>query len=73
MSDEEWLAAAAEHDVTYGEDLPRFAPGDLVRGVPGHPEEEVARVVACDLHGCTLEGGARYAVEVLERVEGGGM
>jgi hypothetical protein len=68
LSDAAWLAASAEHDVTYGEDLPRFAPGDLVRGIPGHPEADVARVVACDLHGCTLEDGARYSPERLELV-----
>lgn len=39
----------------------RFSPGDLVVT----PIGERAIVASCDLHGCTLGNGARYAPEVL--------
>lgn len=51
------------------EEKPLFAPGEMVET----PMGEHQRVIQCDLHGCTVDNGtprgARYAPEVLVRIE----
>jgi hypothetical protein len=46
-------------------DTPKFRPGDLVHSIPGYPANVTLPVASCDLHGCTLESGERYAPEAL--------
>lgn len=50
-------------------DKPRFQPGDKVKGFRGATKGQTATVIQCDLWGCTLDNGGRYAPETLKRAK----